>query len=80
MENTDTAGRSEEIGSAENTTASTPTSVPTPPTPAAMHTGVMIAARLHPGAHSLGPTLLEKSQGGKAAGDRNLAKRRIHSD
>ncbi|VDK20550.1 unnamed protein product [Taenia asiatica] len=80
MENTGDAGGSEEIEYAETTTASTPTSVPTPSTPAAVYTGVAIAARLHQDTRSLGPTLLEKARGGKVVKARNLAKRRIHSE
>lgn len=80
MENTDDAGENEVTGFAETSTTSTPTSVPTPPTPSTMHTGLTIAARLHQGTRSLGPTLLEKAQGGRAVEIRNLAKRRIQSE
>ncbi|KAL5106078.1 hypothetical protein TcWFU_002060 [Taenia crassiceps] len=80
MEYTDEAGGSEETDVTETSTAPTPPSASTPTTPVSMHMGVTIAARLHQGPRSLGPTLLEKAQGGRAVGIRELAKRRIRSE
>ncbi|CUT99171.1 expressed conserved protein [Echinococcus multilocularis] len=75
---TEERGQTESI---ETKTVPEPASVPTAPKlTMEMHTGVAIAARLHQGTRSLGPTLLERAQGGKAVEADNLAKRCIRPE
>ncbi|VDM34871.1 unnamed protein product [Hydatigera taeniaeformis] len=80
MKNTEGNGMNEESGVPETPTPSPPMSAQTFPRLAAMNTGVAIAARLHQGTRSLGPTLLERAQGGRAVEARDFAKRRVKSE